>query len=169
VTDGEAACPESSGLAQIRRREQSDALAALAPAGAVAVVRLGLPDGRVAEHKATLAAAIEHSISPGTTLVAPFEHDGHCDHDVTGAIALEVAHRHGLHCARYPIWAWHHSTLPAFEELPLGRFELSPPARRAKQLALRCYRSQLRERPGGAVVPAHVLPYFERAYEMFVL
>jgi hypothetical protein len=46
---------------------------------------------------------------------------------------------------------------------------LTPAAQRAKQSAIQSFQSQLRDRPGGAIVPAHVLEYFARPYEMFVL
>ena len=51
----------------------------------------------------------------------------------------------------------------------IGRFTLSPGAQRAKQTAIQRFQSQLRDRPGGAIVPRHVLEYFARPYEMFVL
>jgi LmbE family N-acetylglucosaminyl deacetylase len=35
--------------------------------------------------------------------------------------------------------------------------------------SIQCSRSQLCERPGGAIVPPHVLPYFNRPYEVFML
>jgi hypothetical protein len=46
---------------------------------------------------------------------------------------------------------------------------LSPSAQQAKQSAIHRYESQLSDRPGGAIVPARVLEYFVRPYEMFVL
>jgi LmbE family N-acetylglucosaminyl deacetylase len=170
VTDGEAACPEIAELASIRRHELDAAQRDLAPAG-IATIRLQLPDGRVRQHHTELADALD-SIAPDgprATIIAPFEQDGHPDHDAVGEVAKEVAERHRTTFAQYPIWAWHHATPATFAARHVGRFMLTPKAQRAKQTAIRRFQSQLRERPGGPIVPAHVLEYFERPYETFVL
>jgi hypothetical protein len=49
------------------------------------------------------------------------------------------------------------------------RFMLDDRAREAKRRALSEHRSQLEDRPGGAIVPAHVLDYFSQSYEVFLL
>ena len=71
--------------------------------------------------------------------------------------------------AQYPIWAWHRATPAIFASRALGSFMLSLTAQRAKQSAIRRYDSQLSDRPGEAIVPPHVLEYFARPYEVFVL
>ncbi|HEY0340031.1 MAG TPA: PIG-L family deacetylase [Steroidobacteraceae bacterium] len=170
VTDGEAACPEVTGLAAIRRRELAAAQQDLGPTG-IAIIHLQLPDGHVREHRQELADALD-SIAPDgprATIVAPFEQDGHPDHDATSEVAKEVARRHDTTFAQYPIWAWHQATRAIFATRDVGRFMLTPAAHRAKQSAIRRFQSQLRDRPGGAIVPAHVLEYFERPHEVFVL
>jgi LmbE family N-acetylglucosaminyl deacetylase len=168
VTDGEAARPEVSGLAATRRRELGAACQDLAPQG-IHIVHLGLPDGRVSEHSNELIAEIERVIAGEATIVAPFEGDGHPDHNSTAHAAREVARDHGMLLVQYPIWAWYHMTPVIFNERRLGRFMLSPSAQQAKQSAIQRFESQLSARPGGAIVPAHVLEYFARPYEMFVL
>jgi LmbE family N-acetylglucosaminyl deacetylase len=171
VTDGEAACPEIPSLAAIRRSELEAAWRDLAPGGGIDLVRLQLPDGRVSEHAGELAAALGTVVPHGvrTTLVAPFEQDGHPDHDAASAVANEVARHRGATLAQYPIWAWHQATPAIFAAREIGRFMLSPGAQRAKQSAIQRFQTQLRDRPGGAIVPRHVLEYFARPYEMFVL
>jgi LmbE family N-acetylglucosaminyl deacetylase len=168
VTDGEAACPEVDGLASVRQEELRRALHCLG-ADEAQVVRLGIPDGRVHEFSTPLAQALRSLVSPDTTLVAPFEHDGHRDHDATGSVAREIAAQRSTLLAAYPIWAWPNATPSVFAARPVVSFSLSRSARYAKRAAIHCYVSQLRDRPGGAIVPPHVLPYFERAYEAFVL
>jgi LmbE family N-acetylglucosaminyl deacetylase len=168
VTDGEAACPEIPNLAAIRRGELEAARRELA-ARNIELVHLGLPDGRVSEHQDELATALRDITPDRATIVAPFEEDGHPDHDVTGRIARVVADRRDALFAQYPIWAWHRATPAIFASRVLGSFMLSPAAQRAKQSAIRRYHSQLGDRPGGAIVPAHVLEYFARPYEVFVL
>lgn len=168
VTDGEAACPEIPNLAAMRRGELEAARRDLATQN-IDLVHLRLPDGHVNQHQKELTAALGDITPDRATIVAPFEQDGHPDHDAAGRIAREVAHRRDAMLAQYPIWAWHRATPAIFASRALGRFILSPAAQRAKQSAIRRYRSQLNDRPGGAIVPAHVLEYFARPYEVFVL
>ena len=70
--------------------------------------------------------------------------------------------------ARYPIWAWHHSSPGALRHAELVRFELSAEAQLAKSRAIRCFASQLETTSAHAVMPAHVLGYFSRPYEAFL-
>jgi LmbE family N-acetylglucosaminyl deacetylase len=168
VTDGEAACPEIPNLAAVRRGELQAAQHELANTG-VDLVHLQLPDGSVSRHQRALAAALSAITPDRATIIAPFEQDGHPDHDAAGRVAREVADRRDAVFAQYPIWAWHRATPAIFAAHALGSFMLSPSAQRAKQSAIRRYRSQLNDRPGGAIVPAHVLEYFARPYEVFVL
>jgi hypothetical protein len=46
---------------------------------------------------------------------------------------------------------------------------LSFEARRAKARAVQCFVSQLQPPQANPIVPRHVLPYFERPYETFLL
>jgi LmbE family N-acetylglucosaminyl deacetylase len=168
VTDGEAACPEVPSLAAIRRFELEAARSELAATG-IDIVRLQIPDGTVNQHRKRLAQALGRITPDRATLVAPFERDGHPDHDVVGEVARQVAEARDLVLAQYPIWAWHQATPVVFSGCEIGRFALSPTAQAAKQRAIRRFRSQLRDRSGGPIVPPHVLEYFARPYEMFVL
>ena len=70
---------------------------------------------------------------------------------------------------RYPIWGWYRGARELFRERGGVRYLLDQVARQAKLRALAEFRSQLGDRPGGAIVPAHVLKYFQRPYEMFLL
>lgn len=175
VTDGEAASPELAGLADIRHEELRKALQVLAPSGPIEIIRLRLPDGKVDEYGDVLEAAIDAAvtsqttISSHTTIVAPFQQDGHCDHDAAGRAAATVAKRRSVPLAQYPIWAWHQATPSIFSGRALAQFALTPEAQRAKSLAIAQYTSQLEDRPGGAVVPPHVVHYFRRPHEVFVL
>ncbi len=168
VTDGEAACPEIPNLAAVRRGELAAELRELATRN-IELVHLRLPDGRVSQHQEELATALGDITPDRATIVAPFEQDGHPDHDAVGRVARAVAESRDALLAQYPIWAWHRAIPAIFADRALGSFPLSPAAQRAKQQAIRSYRSQLSDRPGGAIVPVHVLEYFARPYEVFVL
>jgi len=168
VTDGEAARPELHHLADIRVKELHAALSELAPQG-VSVHRLSLPDGRVHEQENYLARLLEVLVPLGSTLVAPFEEDGHIDHNATGRACWAVARKLGVTLVRYPIWAWHRLTPAEFGGAPMGSFRLSVDAQAAKRRAMKCFVSQLESRDEGAVVPAHVLTHFTRPYEVYLV
>lgn len=168
VTDGEAAYPDWRGLGPIRRREVNNALAALTP-HPVVTQHLSIPDGRVDQHRATLIEAIDRRSSGSTLLVAPYERDGHPDHDATGELCCEIARVRSLTLWRYPIWSWHHSTPDQFAGKSWGRFVLGAAAMQAKARAMSCFTSQMRPLGRQPIVPHHVLPYFTRPYEAFLL
>jgi LmbE family N-acetylglucosaminyl deacetylase len=168
VTDGEAAFPQWKGLDLIRRAELKGALRKLCLTH-VSVVRMGLPDGKVRLHANRLRNALLSLIEPSMTLVAPYENDGHPDHDSVGKICRDLARSQGIAIARYPVWTWHHGDPRALAGARWGRFSLTPDARRAKARALQCFASQLRPPRQTAVVPDHVMKHFERPYEAFLL
>jgi LmbE family N-acetylglucosaminyl deacetylase len=167
VTDGEAAYPDWCGLDRVRRAELRQALSTLCAAPLISV-GLSIPDGRVGEQTEVLRAALAALCDADTTLIAPYEDDGHPDHEAAGRVCREFARSQGMAIARYPIWAWHHST-PAGMPVQWGRFALPPRARSAKLAAARCFGSQLRPARRTPIIPPHVLAYFSRPYEAFVL
>ena len=167
VTDGEAADVARPGLDIIRREELRNALRRLSSAH-VEVRRLGLPDGRVRDHANRLRNAVASHLDPAGTLLAPYEGDGHPDHEAVGKTGMELAAALGMPIARYPIWAWHRATPGALADLSWKRFPLSLEAQRAKSRAIQCFDSQLRPPVGPPVVPPNVLAYFARPFEAFI-
>jgi LmbE family N-acetylglucosaminyl deacetylase len=168
VTDGEAAFPTWRGLDVVRREELLGALRKLSLIH-VAVVRVGLPDGTVGRHANRLRNALLALLEPGATLVAPYERDGHPDHDAVGEVCRGLGHSHGVTVARYPVWTWHHADPTALAQARWGKFSLSFEARRAKARAVQCFASQLQPSRRMPVVPRHLLSHFERPYEAFLL
>jgi LmbE family N-acetylglucosaminyl deacetylase len=117
-----------------------------------------------------LIGSLRKLCASGPTLVAPFEADGHPDHEAVASACLAVASDLGLPIARYPIWAWHHAQPAAFAGSRWGRFALDARTQAAKCAAMNCFISQLN--PGDSrepIVPAHVLEYFKRDYEAFLV
>jgi LmbE family N-acetylglucosaminyl deacetylase len=167
ITDGEAAHRDWAGLNRIRRRELHQALDVLA-GDTIDVVHLGVPDGRVHEHVDAVVDVVRDLAAPGTLLVAPYELDGHPDHDAAGRACRDIARTRGVTLLRYPIWSWHHSTPADFVEGHWARFSLDAATRRAKAQAIECFSSQMQPIRRSPVVPKHVLPYFERPYEAFL-
>jgi LmbE family N-acetylglucosaminyl deacetylase len=168
VTDGENARPEIDNLAKRRCDELLGAMKRLAPDGS-RVVHLHLPDGEVASFQGLLVQRLLRAVPLDSTLVAPFERDGHTDHAATSAACREVARQLDIPCVQYPIWAWHRLQPPDLETGRVRRVPLSSAARQAKADAIECYGSQTEPRPGGAVVPPHVLTYFQRPFEVFLV
>jgi len=168
VTDGEAAFPSWKGLDLVRREELKGALRRLCLTH-VSVVRIGLPDGRVGQYANRLRNVLLAMVDPYTTLIAPYERDGHPDHEAIGQVCCGLARSHGIAVARFPVWAWHHTDPEALKDLRWGKFSLSLEARRAKGRAVQCFASQLQPPRAAPVMPRHVLSHFERPYEAFIL
>ena len=128
VTDGEACYPGDAAwtpdrLREVRPREVAQALDVLGVRAQVQ--RLGIPDGGVEARSAALKATLRTLLQPGDLVLAPWEQDGHPDHDAVGRAALAAAAQPGMRLLRYPVWAWHwllpHTTRPPFAafRLPL--------------------------------------------------
>jgi LmbE family N-acetylglucosaminyl deacetylase len=167
VTDGEAAYPGASALGAKRRLELQSALRKLSPHH-VETLRLAIPDGEVRNFENKLFSCIESMITPDTLIVAPFEEDGHPDHDAAGRVACRIARAHKLALVRYPIWVWHQSDPDKVRRFSWRLFPLSLEAQRAKARALDCFQTQTAPGFSDPILPPHVLKYFQRAFEAFV-
>jgi LmbE family N-acetylglucosaminyl deacetylase len=143
VTDGEAAEPRRHDLGPIRRGELTEALRKLCPTH-VSVTRLGLPDGHIAHHVNRLRNAILSLARGKLTIIAPYEHDGHPDHESVGGVCLEFARSQQLPIARYAIRAWQRAAFEQLRDARWGKFPLGDDALRAKSRALSCFRTQLK-------------------------
>jgi LmbE family N-acetylglucosaminyl deacetylase len=150
VTDGEASHPDQPGLACRRRREQQRALRLLG--WRVAIDRLGLADGRVADEVDVLEAALRDRVAGASLLVAPWRGDGHPDHDAAGRAAAAVAAEAGIRLLSYPVWLWQWADEEAVAGLALRRLDLPPSLRRSKAQAVACFRSQTEDGGDGPVL-----------------
>jgi LmbE family N-acetylglucosaminyl deacetylase len=178
ATDGEASHPSSrtarpAELARIRRSEVAAAVGALAPGARLTF--LGLPDGRLVGFADQLAETMASLLDRPALVVAPWERDGHPDHEACGVAARRAVTAGSTGTLwQYPIWAWHwddpeHSQLLAAS--PAG-MELGAAGRAAKRAALGCHVSQhrpLSPQPGDeAVLQPGMLAHFDRDLEVFV-
>lgn len=166
VTDGEGSHPGRVGLADLRAEEQAAAVRALGLDGPA--VRLGLPDGAVDEHVDELARALADHCDPDTVVLAPWEHDGHTDHDACGAVAHHVVAQAGGSLLAYPVWAWQWATIGDLEPLPLRRATLNETAQRAKARAVACYPSQTIDPEGPPIVGPVALARSRRPWEVVI-
>ncbi|WP_216693951.1 PIG-L deacetylase family protein [Dietzia psychralcaliphila] len=125
VTDGDASHPDSptltpQRLAELRVEESRRACTLL---GLPEPVRLGLPDGRVREHRARLADALVGAVGdPGhdTLVLTTWRGDGHPDHEASGRAAADACAATGARLVEYPVWTWHWAP-PGDPRVPWGR------------------------------------------------
>ncbi len=168
VTDGEATDVSRADRRLIRRAELRAALRRLSLLH-IEVRSLGVPNGKVRDHQNRLRLVLEELVREPVTLIAPFEHDGHPDHEATSQVTLEIARRNGVPIARYPIWTWHHTNPSSVQALSWGLFRLGTAAQRAKARALQCFDSQLSPLRRIPILSAQMPANFERPFEAFVL
>lgn len=163
------------GTSETSWRDYLDALPAWQPEapsrdnGSIEMIRLRLPDGEVARHERTLRDAIADICAPDSLLIAPFERDGHADHDAAGRAGITAAEDRGIQLVRYPIWGWHRLAYAQMPAIGMVRLPFDAGLQRCKASALARFRSQIEPHPEGAIVPAHVLAHFARPFETFVL
>jgi LmbE family N-acetylglucosaminyl deacetylase len=183
VTNGESSHPGSptlscDELAELRIAESSAALHKLW-VGKATVERLGLPDGGVRDVEkrwATITAAVMRAVSRLEGLgpvwcLAPWPRDGHPDHDAAGQAAV-IAASGIARMLTYPVWMWHWSS-PGDLRVPWSfarRVVLPPDIHRAKQDAVRCFKTQiepLSSHPAdAAILPPAVLRRLTRDTEI---
>ena len=168
VTDGEAAYEHVDGrsLAVTRRREQRASLDVLGldPAR---VRRLGLPDGHVDSHVDDLAGAIVACANP--VIVAPWEHDHHCDHEACGRAARKAAAALGGQVLGGMFWAWHHTDPATLGGDELVALDLDELGWRRRRRALGQHRSQLEHVDGPPVLTEHLLEPAQWRREYYVV
>ena len=166
VTDGENAYDGVSGLGEVRRVEQTKALARLG-VSSDRIIRFGLPDSDVASHEQRLVRDLMPLVSRDTHLIAPWKGDFHPDHQSCGHAAAEVARQTGAKFVSYFFWTWHFGTIALLSGLPLRRFPLTPDLLKAKSDALSCHQSQLIREGGDPILPASLLAPASRPFEIF--
>ncbi len=108
------------------------------------------------------------------TLLAPWLHDPHCDHEAVQRMAGEVARTGGLRLLSYPVWGWLIAPDTEVEtEQPTNGFRLDIAAHLSrKREAIRRHASQysdlITDDPAGFRLPADLLAVFEQPYETYL-
>jgi LmbE family N-acetylglucosaminyl deacetylase len=182
VTDGTGSHPNSAAFPPARlkdlREEELRAACAILGLAADRISHLGTPDTRAPREGADFNAAVgtisalvrQHDVS---TIFATWEHDPHCDHEATAAIARAVARDTGACLRLYPVWGW---LLPRDRPLNVGtiagaRLRIAPHVAR-KGRAIEAHASQysdlIDDDPGGFRLPADLLATFSRPFEVFL-
>jgi LmbE family N-acetylglucosaminyl deacetylase len=142
VTDGENSHPHRRVELRQRRPLESAAAAGRLGIFPLRTVRLGHPDGSVAEGR--LMGQLAELLHAGDVVLAPWCHDGHPDHDRAGRAARGAADRCRALLLSYLVWTWHWASpdtdLPWNEAV---RVELGPELTARKRSAIRCFTSQI--------------------------
>jgi LmbE family N-acetylglucosaminyl deacetylase len=178
VTDGEASHPLSHvastlDLATLRARETETALWRLGW-DKPAITRLRLPDGRVAERRAELDAALSDILLPDDLCVAPWRLDGHPDHDSCGEASLQAATTVGARSLSFLVWTWHWAD-PGGTDVPWERcrlLEMNRRARARKRWSTLAFESQISALgpldADAPILPPSLLRRYWRPFEVFV-
>jgi LmbE family N-acetylglucosaminyl deacetylase len=155
VTDGEAS--HGSGDAGLctrlaaRRAQESYSglrMLGLAPSS---VIRLGVPDGNVADRMGSITQRLRPFLRTSDVVVTTWQLDGHPDHEATSDVAKRLCAELGCRLLQAPVWMWHWAQ-PGDIRIPWGdmlAFDLPETAVSAKQLALGRHLSQLEDRGEG--------------------
>ncbi len=168
VTDGEHAYAENDGLAELRKNEQTRALALLG-VPQHKIVRLGLVDSAVAAHADELAARLRPLVTARTQVFAPWAGDFHPDHEACARAAAVVAREVGATLVSYFFWTWHRGTIATVDGLALRRYPLSVEIIAAKREALSCHVTQLKHEPEPEILPENLLWPARLPFEVFAL
>jgi LmbE family N-acetylglucosaminyl deacetylase len=181
ATDGVGSHPLSRThpapvLRRVREQEARDAVAILG-GDPRQVAFLGLPDtaaprdGEVFDRAVAAIVGLAR-VAGCETILAPWRHDPHCDHEAADELARVAARRATLLHLSYPVWGW---TLPAetvLADAPVHgwRFDIASDRAR-KDAAIRAHESQygglISDDPTGFVLPKNLLDAFARDYEVF--
>ncbi len=177
VTDGEASHPDSptvtrTVMAGIRPQERRYALDHLGVAARIQ--RLGVPDGGVAARTDDVSARLRPLLTPEVLCVAPWERDGHPDHDATAEAAVVACAATGADLLRCLIWTWHWA-VPADPRVPWSRarrFALTPMETQRKHSAITAFASQIMplsdESGDEPILSPGFVAHFHRDYEVFL-
>jgi LmbE family N-acetylglucosaminyl deacetylase len=164
ATDGEASHPASPTTTpdDLRARRPGELIGALELLGfeRPVVHRLELPDGGLTDSADRLDASLARLVERADLVLAPFEADGHPDHDAVGAAAVRL-------CAdttplwRFPLWTWAWTEPDDQPWAPqMRRLDCSSAARVRKRRAIAAFETQvnpLSDDPSDAAVVDGVL------------
>lgn len=171
LTDGERSHRGHASRTALARRRTAETTAALRALGAQAaeVVRLRLPDSRLAAREDELAAALAPLTADFDMCLAPWDHDMHPDHEAAGRAAYRAEPKSLYY---YPIWMWHWAS-PVDPRVPWHqalRVPLPPRAAGKKRAAIRCFASQTEDRGHGLgpVLSPGMVAHFTRPMEVLL-
>lgn len=182
LTDGTGSHPNSRSypparLKAVREQEARNAVAILGlPPERIGFLRLpdtAAPTSGPAFEEAVAAILSVVQATGAATLLAPWQHDPHCDHLAAHGMATVAAARCGGRHLSYPVWGW---TLPPGASLPGPapsgvRLDITAHLP-AKRRAIAAHASQhgglIDDDPAGFQLPPALLDVLTRPYETFL-
>ncbi|QOW24427.1 PIG-L family deacetylase [Lysobacter sp. H23M47] len=175
VTHGER-CHSTEGSPAMGAQRQRELMQAMAALGVQpsSVVSWAIADGELARQKDRLRTQLNGIVERTDLLLAPWELDGHPDHEACGEVAREVARARKLRVLRYPVWGWHWSdptdVCNGLAAVRAFRYPLAIGTLTAKSRAIDAFQSQMTEAPGGAkpVLTDAILSRFRRGFEVYL-
>jgi len=178
VTDGEMSHPHlsDSGRRYLVERRLVETDRAYEAAGIAATrTRFSLPDFGAATDAdgwgERLAERLVPLVDGAAVILAPWEGDGHPDHDVCGRVAVTVAVAAEVPLVSFPVWSWNwdRPDAPAIPFQRAVRFDLDVGLLARKQAGIAAYASQIHAEDGNRpVLPADFLTHFTRPAEVFL-
>ena len=180
LTDGTGSHPNSRSHPPERlralREQETLAAAACLGLGVDRVVFLRYPDTAAPTSGPAFAAVVSAVARLLHThrcrsLLAPWRHDPHCDHEAADRIAAAAASEAGVAHWAYPVWG---RTLPPhteFGETTAARLPIAP-WQAAKRRAIRCHRSQwdglIADDPAGFQMQPEFMALFDTPDELYL-
>jgi LmbE family N-acetylglucosaminyl deacetylase len=171
VTDGERSHQGHASPDALARQRTAETAAALRALGArtAEVVRLRLPDSKLASREDELTASLAPLVAGFDLCLAPWDRDMHPDHEAAGRAARRAGPGNLYY---YPVWMWHWAS-PADPRVPWEsalRIPLPPRAAVRKRAAISCFASQTSDRGHGLgpVLAPGMIAHFTRATEVLL-
>jgi len=171
VTDGEAGQPlrvPARELAQVRRREQTEALCTLG-VSRLSITRLGMPDGGVAEHQSELTQRLAAMTADFPLVVAPWTYDFHADHEACGRAAVDAVAGTPTELMFGLFWTWHRLPPARLEPYPLVGLAIPPHIRQQRAHAIANHRSQISDEVAEPLLTPELLEPLAWDHEFFVV
>lgn len=171
VTDGEAGLPlrvPARDLAQVRRREQTEALCTLG-VSRLSVTRLGIPDGHVSEHVPELTQHLAAMASRFPLVVAPWTHDHHADHEACGRAATDAVAGTATELLFGLFWTWHRVSPRRLDSRSLVGLSIPPHVRQQRAHAIAKHRSQMSAEVAEPLLTPELLEPLAWDHEFFVV
>lgn len=149
LTAGERCHGVGADLQQVARTRLGEWSEALTVLGAEPVESPRWPDGGLSGHELEAVEALAELVTAADTLLAPWPHDPHPDHEAAGRIGAEVAARTGVPLWEYLVWTpyWLSPEDLAGHGAELLVHPTTERAERSWRAALACHRSQVTARP----------------------
>ncbi len=172
VTDGTASHAGSTEwpVDRLARERPRESRLGLARVGIEAEpVRLGLPDGGLADLRNVLAERLAPMLTADDVVFTTWRGDGHPDHEAAGEACAMAALRAGARLVEFPVWAWHWAR-PSDARLPwcrARRIVLLADDVRRKCDAVQAFNSQILGDPSTGAGPILRSTTVERAARPF--